>query len=476
MAGLRTDTLISPQSTFGVEDTIASPLQHYCALAIAATLLVAGALALLFGLSQGPEIKPFIPLSATIWSLADLLTAFLLLAQFYVNGRMSFGCLAGAYAFTGFMTWPYLAAFPGIFRAPLSIGDGQTSIYLWSIWHCTFPTLIIFAAANTTVLNRIVSRRMIRFATGFIAATPPIVTGIIAAIIYGCRDKLPHLVIAGHFQPLFQHAFVPCVIILNISACIRLLRSRPLTLLALCLALAVFSAAIDASLNLAANGYSYAWDTGKLITVFTGSVVLLMILCDVAGLYNRLARIANVDILTSLQNRRAFEEYFPCLFQGGRRSRSCIGLLMIDIDFFKRYNDSYGHLGGDICLREVARGIAACVTRPLDLVARYGGEEFVVVLPDTPLDGILTLAERIRSVVEQLEIGHDARAFGRVTVSIGVGYAGVAEDVDPARLFESADSALYEAKESGRNRVILTNIDVPAKRAFLAAPVGGGRT
>ena len=217
----------------------------------------------------------------------------------------------------------------------------------------------------------------------------------------------------------------------------------------------MFSAALDASLNLTSNRYSYAWDVSKLITVCTSSVVLIMMLCDIAGLYHRIARIANIDVLTSLQNRRALEDYIAFVFGNARRERGSLCLLVIDIDHFKKYNSLFGHSRGDECLRGVARAIAACVTRPLDMVARFGGEEFVIVLPDTPLDGALTLAERIRLVVEKLEVSHDGKALGPVTVSIGIGYAVDGSTTDEQALFDAADRGLYNAKGAGRNRVLL---------------------
>jgi two-component system chemotaxis family response regulator WspR len=157
---------------------------------------------------------------------------------------------------------------------------------------------------------------------------------------------------------------------------------------------------------------------------------------------------------------------------GVRRSGGSLSLLVIDIDFFKRYNDSFGHSSGDECLRGVAKAIAECVTRPLDLVARFGGEEFVVVLPDTPLHGVLTLAERIRSVIAELNVVHEGKTLGRVTVSIGVSDVRDAGRVDEGALFEAADRALYEAKRAGRNRVVLGRTEIASTpgNELLAVP------
>ena len=460
------------QPVAGPEDVRPTSFQWYGAVTIAVLLVVVALTAVIFGRDQGPEVKPLVPLAAGIWSLADLLTAFLLLAQFYVNGRRFFGILAVAYGLTGLLTWPYVAAFPGLFQRALTVGDGQTSIYLWSIWHCTFPILVICAALNDSAVGRIASRKRIQVATAFFALVPAIVSVAIAILVFTNRHALPHLIVYGYFQPLYRAMFIPSVVALDALACILLLNPRRLTPLKVCLALTVFSASLDAALNLSSNAYSYVWDTSKLITLSTGSGVLIMMLCEIAQLYNRLASIANIDVLTSLKNRRALDEYIPLAFHNARRLRSRLSILVIDIDHFKTYNTLFGHSGGDECLRNVALAIAACVTRPLDLVARFGGEEFVIVLPDTPLSGVLTLAERIRSVVEGLEISHDGVALGPVTVSIGVGYASNVSSSDKEALFKAADQGLYEAKAAGRNRVQLGSME-PTDRpvsGLLAVP------
>jgi diguanylate cyclase (GGDEF)-like protein len=126
---------------------------------------------------------------------------------------------------------------------------------------------------------------------------------------------------------------------------------------------------------------------------------------------------------------------------------------MGDVDFFKKYNDRYGHVAGDDCLRKVAGAIAAGARRPGDLAARYGGEEFAVILPDTDLDGAVTVAETIRAAVVDLGIEHADGPAGRVSLSLGV-VSGLAADATDGAWIEAADRLLYEAKASGRNRVV----------------------
>lgn len=458
-------------STAGLEDTLPTQYQRKGAIAIAATLIVLAALAALFGQGPAPEIRSFIAIAATAWSLADVLTAFLLIAQFYVNGTVLFGVLAGAYAFSGMMTWAYLSVFPGVIRASvLAPGDQQIPIVLWTIWHCTFPALVLYAILNGEKLGRVAMRRTINIATGIIFVAPVLAAAVVTALVFAYRDALPQLVIDGHFAPLWKTAFVPSVIALNSIACVVLLvRRRRLTALSLWLSVATMSATLDALLNLSTTRYSYAWDTGKLITVFTASVVLVMILCDIVGLYGQLARVARVDTLTALPNRRAFDEHLGFVFANARRLRSSIALLLIDVDGFTRVGEQYDHLASDGCLRKVAAELANCATRPLDLVARYSGTTFAVILPDTPLQGISIIAERIRAAVERLEVAHGAAQVGGITVSIGIGMASDAGNANTNVLCDVAARALGDAQAYGHNRVVLRSLET--SEATLPLPV-----
>lgn len=167
-----------------------------------------------------------------------------------------------------------------------------------------------------------------------------------------------------------------------------------------------------------------------------------------------LEALAARDGLTGLANRRSFDAALATESRRCSRAGTPMSLLMVDVDHFKGFNDSYGHLGGDECLKLVARTIAAAVRRAGDVVARYGGEEFAVVLPGTGLDGAASIAERIRDAVEGLRVEHRSSAVGpHVTVSIGGATA--PPGADPDALLAMADQALYRSKRGGRNRASL---------------------
>jgi diguanylate cyclase (GGDEF)-like protein/PAS domain S-box-containing protein len=163
---------------------------------------------------------------------------------------------------------------------------------------------------------------------------------------------------------------------------------------------------------------------------------------------------ALTDELTGIPNRRGFERHFAAEWRRGLRNKSMLTITMIDIDFFKNYNDLYGHQQGDECLRQVAQCIKAALRRPGDHASRYGGEEFVVLLPETDAENAETVTDAIRANLLERAIPHlDSKAAPYVTVSIGIADAIPSLDQNPLTLLQSADKALYAAKRLGRNRV-----------------------
>lgn len=168
------------------------------------------------------------------------------------------------------------------------------------------------------------------------------------------------------------------------------------------------------------------------------------------------------DGLTGLYNRRHFDDVMVKELKVAKRVKSSVGLILCDIDHFKLYNDSYGHQGGDDCLKAVAKAVQEVVKRPGDIVARYGGEEFVIVLPETEIEGTHKLAETVRAAVEELQlINKNSTTSAFVTMSFGIATMGSEiDDIDEAVrcLIESADQGLYLAKERGRNQVCAVSV------------------
>lgn len=167
-----------------------------------------------------------------------------------------------------------------------------------------------------------------------------------------------------------------------------------------------------------------------------------------------LRRLTNADGLTGLANRRYFDEYLSAEWNRAMLERQEINLLMIDVDHFRRYNDTYGHMAGDEVLKKLAATISGCCSRAVDLAARFGGEEFAVVLPGAPAGGARLIAEKIRRSVEGLHIPHrDSTTADWLTVSVGLASC-LPERLAPlTQLIDAADSSLHQAKQQGRNRV-----------------------
>lgn len=206
-----------------------------------------------------------------------------------------------------------------------------------------------------------------------------------------------------------------------------------------------------------------AWERRALVL----SLATLLLCCAVVGLTflfqrelkrrmraeTKLRRVARTDDLTGLPNRRAFRETFEREWRHAVRSASLLSLLYVDVDFFKSFNDRYGHGRGDEVLRAIAAALDANIRRPRDVAARYGGEEFAVILPETDLKGALIIAEKIRLAILAMGIAHESSPYRNVTASIGAASAQPLRGSSREILLEAADQALYRAKAAGRNCV-----------------------
>jgi diguanylate cyclase (GGDEF)-like protein/PAS domain S-box-containing protein len=177
--------------------------------------------------------------------------------------------------------------------------------------------------------------------------------------------------------------------------------------------------------------------------------------------------LAHRDGLTGLANRRRFDELLETEFRRARRDHLPLGMILVDVDHFKAYNDRYGHTEGDECLRRIGKALRHALLRPADLAARYGGEEFVALLPCTHLDGSLAIAEQFRQAIQALAIPHLGSAFGVVSVSVGASSMIPIQPGDrPLQLVNAADAALYEAKDAGRNSVRGSSVFMDRQRAL----------
>ena len=172
--------------------------------------------------------------------------------------------------------------------------------------------------------------------------------------------------------------------------------------------------------------------------------------------YQEMEYLSNRDGLTNIANRRYFDQYLSSEWQRATRNSKSLALIILDIDFYKPFNDTYGHLAGDNCLKQIARILEETVKRSTDVAARYGGEEFAVILPETDLCGANVVANHIQTAISALQIPHKGSHINKfVTVSIGVATTMPDMDWEPVDLINKTDKALYQAKQNGRNRVEL---------------------
>jgi diguanylate cyclase (GGDEF)-like protein len=236
----------------------------------------------------------------------------------------------------------------------------------------------------------------------------------------------------------------------------------------------ILSVVMAAFVALRLSGHEFP-DTqihGKILGAMQGVVVIFVLsVCTwVAWLYARhnetLARTlldqTRRDHLTGVPNRRAFDFALTNEIKRAKRQRHSLTLFMVDLDYFKSFNDLYGHHEGDECLIQVANIIQSCLRRSGDMVARYGGEEFAVILPDTSMLQARQLAETMRHAVLGLNIKHKDSSHNVVTITLGISDLDIDKEVLPEELIEQADEALYAGKEAGRNQVCVVASDCNA--------------
>ncbi len=192
----------------------------------------------------------------------------------------------------------------------------------------------------------------------------------------------------------------------------------------------------------------------RLAIILHGQLQSYHDILELKNYRDRYNRLANADGLTGIPNRRHFDKTLDQEWRRARRRRQPLASIMIDIDFFKDYNDRYGHLAGDDALKRIAQALHRALRRPGDSVARFGGEEFICLLPDTDLRGACQVAKELHQAVDRLRLPHqDSTVSEHLSISLGVAVTTPKEGKKPADLIKHADAALYQAKEGGRNRI-----------------------
>jgi diguanylate cyclase (GGDEF)-like protein len=427
-----------------------------CALAIAAFPLRN---------APGPHIPATVAIDQSLMGAAYLLTAYLLFSQFVSSGLPALAAVGAGCAYVGLMQIPLLVLFPDLFMPGHLIGHPGSVAWVGSAFHTLYPVIVAGPVAfdrgtKTTVDER--ARRLI------VRLTMALVILVVALVfVAGVARALPII----YDQDRFRSAFIALAVagvVANLGAslvCVVYARLR--TMLQTWLAVGLLGMGLD-TLCYAISGspFTQSWYISKGIGLITALIVLLILLRQVSALYRRVTELATTDQLTGLPNRRSLEAQLDWLVHYGERHGMSLAVVMVDVDRFKNYNDTYGHTSGDEVLNHVANSLRTNVLRASDMVARYGGEEFVALLPDATREGTVLAVERMRLAVERLAIPHAGGLKERVTISAGAAVGTIGE-LGPRELLRAADEALYTAKADGRNRTVVVSCSPkPAGRQY----------
>jgi diguanylate cyclase (GGDEF)-like protein len=365
--------------------------------------------------------------------------------------------LGGAYLFVALVMTAYIASYPGAFAPGRIIGVPESTAWIWVLCHIGFALMILHYA---WVARLQPPRKASLFTTIAVAVILAFGAGTLCT---RWVNLLPSVLFAGNvFATKDTWCLLSVMFWLDFAALASVLPLRVKTAEQLWLSIALLAALLDIWLNwMSESRFTLGWYAAKAAWFLTSLTVLISKVHEITRLYGEAARnnkllrmLVHRDGLTGLSNRRRFDEILELEFRRARRQSLPLGLILIDVDWFKSYNDTYGHQAGDECLRAVGAAISSVLRRARDEVARYGGEEMAVILPETDQQGTMATAQKMCAAVSALHIEHKGSAYGAVTISAGTSTLVSCDDGDkPGDLVRAADTALYRSKCSGRNKI-----------------------
>ena len=429
-----------------------------------------------------PQIAPFMPMFSTAICATESMTAMLLCMQFAIFRRPFLGALSGAYAFVAVIAIIQLLVFPGVF-SPTGLFDAgpQSAIWIWVFWHGGFAFFVLFASTIKRYFDHRVMDASYTASFGLLMLGIPLsAAGLLSYLAIGdAGTLLPPLIAHNSYRLLLENPSALAVVLINVITLTTVLGTgRGRTVLDVWLCIALLAAICDIVLTLYAGArYTAGWYTSRCLALVSSASLLSMLLWELIHLYRNLntahAKLTEYSIrdgLTGSYNRRFFDEHYDLEILRAARSGRPLSVLMADVDWFKAFNDTFGHQAGDRCLVAVAQALDREARHAGGFAARYGGEEFAIVLPNTDRDTATAISEQIRGAIAALRIPAPpgtqstqstlpgiARDSGVVTLSVGAATQERPSD-DSRKLLSTADQALYMAKHSGRNRVCFASL------------------
>ncbi len=422
-----------------------------------------------------PVVPAFLPVISAIAVFGALLTALILGSQYRATQYPPLAFLALAYGAQSLMVLAYLLVFPNLIPGVHLLGSGaQSAAWLYPAWHFMFFACLGAYAISSAKMrfddSHVARNRRI---VALIGASTAVAVAVILFALVRWSDALPIIVLAsGQFTFSTTHFLEPALLFVNAGLLIVLVRGTKLRKVVdiwIAVTLVAFFCDILLAGVLGVGRFTVGWYSARFEWCFASIAFPIALVTQmskiIAGLStaNRsLEVVSDTDSLTSLHNRRSFDARFQKEILLSTREGKPISLLIIDVDEFKLFNDTFGHPEGDTALKAVAGVFGRAISPPRDFAARIGGEEFAIVLPNTSIEGAFTFAEFVRENVAALAIKqHPESVAGRMTVSIGVASSQAPGSGKYADLMARADKALYSAKRAGRNRTHLAGSDRP---------------
>lgn len=422
-------------------------------------LITASLLAMLNATRPWPQWAAFASVVATLVVLSTTTTALLLLLQFKIQKQFFLVPLAVAYAIYALAAITSLISMqgPAVNATPLTSSTMSNWGAYWQFGFCGFIIIaMVFrkAADSFPQLNRISLGKN---------TLPLMLTPLLGIILYILALNSGNLFSAIMSSTPIVTAPLGWASWIMAAATFALVRifCRDNKLITVFLSVAALSHLCHVShLLIDSTPFSANWYMAQLLSLFSSTTLLAVLILqlsqfshDLADSHSALLKKAHKDSLTGIYNRGYFDDTATVEWHRAQRNNSSLSILMLDIDHFKEYNDQYGHIKGDKCLKKIAQTLQANMQRPGDFVARFGGEEFVVVLPNSTAEGCHAIARQLHLAVQKLKISTGSHR--KVCVSIGhATWKGSYENRSLSELLSQADLALYTAKRLGRNRIV----------------------